>query len=221
MSAWKRPRGNLMWNNRPVGQLWRALMCETPIKRFAGMATKHFTFKYGSQFVLHNSINITKVGWRLRSGNQPIRRKPTQTQQRRQHFAQAFVLITSCWQKLIKTEKVTKQSGWHTVYPGGNSSHKAYCLPETAFLWCALMCIAFAGPRRLVLVCFMVAVTARRRVRLGGLHFLQWLSPHDTGPRAELPNFEDFFKISFLIYRDYILACVANSCCMKGYFILD
>lgn len=147
MSAWKRPRGNLMWNNRPVGQLWRALMCETPIKRFAGMATKHFTFKYGSQFVLHNSINITKVGWRLRSGNQPIRRKPTQTQQRRQHFAQAFVLITSCWQKLIKTEKVTKQSGWHTVYPGGNSSHKAYCLPETAFLWCALMCIAFAGPR--------------------------------------------------------------------------
>lgn len=70
-------------------------MCETPIKSFAQMVTKHFIFKYGSQFVLHNSINITKVGWRMRFGNQPILRKPTQTLQRMQSFAQAFVLITS------------------------------------------------------------------------------------------------------------------------------
>jgi len=52
-SAWKQPRGNGVWNNWAVGQLWRALMCETPIKSFAQMVTKHFTFKYGSQFVPH------------------------------------------------------------------------------------------------------------------------------------------------------------------------
>ena len=139
MSAWKQSRGNVKWNNQPVGQLWRALMCETPIKRFAGMATKHFIFKYGSKFVLHNSINITKVGWRMRIGNQPIWRKPTQTHQRMQNFAQAFVLITSCWQKLIKTEKVMKRSGWDTVYPGDN---KIYCLSENSLL---VMCFAFPG----------------------------------------------------------------------------
>lgn len=154
-----------MWNNRPVGQLWRALMCETPIKRFAGMATKHFIFKYGSQFVLHNSINITKVGWRMRSGNQPIRRKPTQTHQRRQHFAQAFVLITSCWQKLIKKQK----RSWNRVVDILYTLVVIVVIKHTVCLkqpscdvpWCALPLL---DRDHLVLVCFTGAVTARRRV---------------------------------------------------------
>lgn len=138
VSAWKQPRGNVL-NNWPVGQLWRALMCETPIKRFAWMATKHFTFKYRSKFVLHNGINITKVGWRMRFGNQPILRKPTQTLQRMQSFAQAFVLLTSCWHKLIKTEKSMRHSGWDIVCPCGN---KVHCLPENSLL---VMYTAFPG----------------------------------------------------------------------------
>lgn len=60
---WKQPHGSLMLNNQTVGQLCRALMCETPIKRFARMVTKHFVFKYGLQVVLPNSINTAKVGW--------------------------------------------------------------------------------------------------------------------------------------------------------------
>lgn len=52
-----------MLNNQTVGQLCRTLMCETPIKSFARMVTKHFVFEYGLQVVLPNSINTAKVGW--------------------------------------------------------------------------------------------------------------------------------------------------------------
>lgn len=92
VTLWHQPHRNVMSNNRPARPLWRALMCETPIKRFARIDTKHFVFKSGFKFVLRNSINITKVGWRRRSGNQPILRKPTQTLQQMAPFAQPL-----CW----------------------------------------------------------------------------------------------------------------------------
>lgn len=92
------------------GSIVKGVNMQTPIKSFAQMVTKHFIFKYGSQFVLHNNAHLLKVGWRMRFGNQPILRKPTQTLQRMQSFAQAFVLITSVG-AIIKTEKAMRHSG--------------------------------------------------------------------------------------------------------------
>lgn len=75
----------------------------------------------------------------MRFGNQPILRKPTQTLHQMQCFTQPFVLITSCWHELIKTEKAMKCRGWDIVCPGGN---KVDCLSENSLL---VMDIAFPG----------------------------------------------------------------------------
>lgn len=75
---------------------------------------------------------------------------------------------------------------------------------------------------RVVLLCFVVVVTGWRSVRYfrQASGFFQWLSPHEIDLRAKVPNLEGFLNYDFNI-QEYILSSLANSCCMKGYFIID
>lgn len=96
-------------------------MCETPIKRFARMVTKHFVFKYGLQVVLPNSINTTKVGGEGIWKSADFKDANTNTLTNAA-FRPAFVLISSCWHALIETKRGHEQSGRDCVCPAGKKA---------------------------------------------------------------------------------------------------